>query len=266
MAVDMVRFFSGLNLLGGVARTNAFVVEIATPPGLKRVADARYFSLLCEGTNLPGINVGLDDRFLSHGYGVPQRMPWGVNFTDTNFSFYADNKGKISQMLHEWINQIVRFNDPDFERFGESPLFIVNYRKEYATDVVIKAYDQSRNTIMEYTLHDAFPATLYDQSVTWSDKDQLQRIVCRMVFTRWSVKHNKLSIEEEAQVSWMNREISGVTGLPYTGKAKDTANELNKRAGQVSNLSRENAGARYIENAKQAVNLITGEGTSGLRV
>lgn len=255
--VKLAEFMSNLNKVGGISKTNFFAVQINTPPALKAAAnDARNFSLLCNGTNLPGLNIGVDDHYLPQGYGVTQRMPWGVNFTDTNFSFYADNRGVISNLLTSWANAIVEFNVETVD----NKTFLVNYRKDYSTDIKIMHYDPTQSVIMEYTLHDAYPGSIYDQSMTWSDQNTLNMITVRMLFTRWTVKYQKLSNPETNLLNVLSSAVGSYLSLNNT-----VPPAISNAIGRFDFNSTSGPTANFVDNVQQAIPLISGSSLGNLR-
>lgn len=247
-----------INGLGGLQRSNHFVVEIATPPALKSISDARHISLLCNATSLPGIQVGLDDRYLPQGYGVVQPMPWGVIFNDITLRFYADNAGLISNILTKWIDSVVKYNDDTVS----NNTFHVNYRKEYATNVVIKVYDERKTSIIEYTLHDAFPAAIQDEALAWDDQNGVSTRSVRLVFTRWTIKNNK--VPNHLITSFVDAR-TGVNKL-IRSPTESFGESLKDSLTTMAKNKLTNAGARYIENIQSAIPLIVGRAAGNLRI
>ena len=260
MAKYLSEFIANLNSVGGVSRTNYFAVEIATPQSLRgKVQKARQFTLLCEGTNLPGINIGVEDRHMPHGFGVTQRMPWGLTFTDTNFSFYADNKGIISSLLTEWVNSIVKFNH---EEINDNEGYLVSYRSRYATTITIRHLDQRHNTIVQYKLFDAYPGSIYDQAMNWSDTNSSNKIVVRMLFTRWTVEHFKLNLNDAAALADVNVRVKESLGSRITD---EIARSVERQVSTVATSVVSNIGARFIENVQQAIPLLSGRSLGNIR-
>lgn len=257
--VKLTEFVEGLNKLGGVAKPSQFVVEIATPAALSDMSSARYLSLLCAQANLPGIAVGTDDRYLPHGYGVVQKMPWGVLFTDVNLNFYSDGKGLINSIFTKWIDSIVLYNVENDGISDAGHTFFVNYRNKYATDIIIRTYDERRQSIIEYTLFDAYPTLMSDSSLSWAARNEAAMINVKIVFTRWTVKYYKLPSDSGKEISNIKSGlIDYLSSDRSSSQSQSILDSLNDRLRSSVGRSMDNIGARFIENVQQAIPLISG--------
>lgn len=232
MPVDINQFMQTLNKYNGVAKTNHFLVEISTPPVISSLAASSTLSLLCKATQLPGIQIGTDDSIIPHGYGVTQKMPWGVVFSDIELSFFGDGKGVVHNILTEWINSVVMFNNQSASAATDTGQpFFVSYKQNYSTTITIKMLDVMKRAIIEYTLYDCFPVALYDIRGDWNTENNMVVFDTRFTFSRWTVKHTQLTSEEQISATGIVRQVDSSLGLKtYNPDISNAVNEFNNKS------------------------------------
>jgi hypothetical protein len=247
MPLNLNSFIQEMNQLGGPAKVSHFAVQINTPSSISS-GSSKTLSLLCESTTLPGISIGTDDNFRPQGFGLPQKMPWEIVFTDLQLTFFGDNKGKVHQILTSWLNSVVSYNASD-------PLNVsfVAYRSDYATDMKITSFDPLNNTIIEYTLYDCFPTGLFDINVAWGAQNDIMKIPVRFSFNRWTVTYNQLGLAFGGIVG----DLVQTVGDLLTGR--NPASQISDLFGNVSGaLNAPQPFLSFTDNYKNALPLLGG--------
>lgn len=160
-----------------VARTNLFDVTLTPPRILVGSAVASKISLYAEGAQLPGLNIQSDDSIKRFGYGPQDHVAYGSSVNDITLNFIGDGKGEIYRFFYRWMQGIVR---SDYEvpsnktGFNGLAPFEVEFKENYQTVVDIKTYNESGDTILHYQLTNAFPKSLPDVSLNWSESSMMQ--------------------------------------------------------------------------------------------
>ena len=186
----------------GFLRNNKFEIEITFPRALTSASGgltgvqsatnnetARLMKYWCEVGQLPGVSVATHE-VRRYGYGPFERKPTTVIFKDINVTLLSDANGNNWDIFQKWIQYIHNF---DLARAGNSTntnfgmrVFQTNYKQNYATDVVIKAYDDVGNIKIHLKLHEAYPIFLGDINLSWGDTNSIMRIPLTFTFFTWT--------------------------------------------------------------------------------
>lgn len=158
----------------GFIRPAYFLANIARTPGflMARGADPRFLIYLCSSGNLPGITVATSDE-RRWGYGPSQKIPYDVLHPDVTLTFYADGNGDAVAFFDEWMRSIVTYTHPG-DTFKGASYGEVQYPSNYYTNLELYAYNEAPGVndpieILRYTLYDAFPISMSDISMDWSN-------------------------------------------------------------------------------------------------
>lgn len=191
-------FRSTINGLGGLQRSNHFYVTIPNPKILKSDIGPILLPFLTDSTNLPGVSLATSE-VRRYGYGVAEKKPYAPIFTDIQMSFYGDGSGTAHKFFYKWMNGIVKFDNGVNGKSGFNKLrpFEVEYKTDYAVDIIITTLDEKERKIMEFKLYDAFPIAIGDISMSWGDTDSFQKIPVTFTFSRWKRTDVSLDIDEE---------------------------------------------------------------------
>jgi len=250
-------FKSILNRLGGVARTNMFDVQIPVPPmmagkstvGTKTQVDVqtRDVGLLCESAVLPGMALSTSD-IRRYGYGPVEKKPYSVVFTDQTFSFIGDNTGAIHAFFYKWMTGIVK-GDLSPQSSGTTSYnglnaFEVEYKNDYAVDIVITCYDERDQSIVICTLRRAFPIFLGDIQLSWAENDTFMRIPVTFTYQTWDLEvininsvltgNNMSGLQKILKVGTAIQTIASIIHKP-TGVA-DILNSVSKAKSVIGGL------------------------------
>lgn len=242
---DLNNFLSSVGKHGGFTRPSYFYVEIAPPPILRyRATEARNLAFLCESTNLPGVSLATSE-IRRYGFGPLEKKPYAPIFTDINFSFYVDAAGIIQNFFYEWMNGIVKFDEVHYgpsESYNGKTIepFEVNYKNEYATDILITTVDEANNDIVNVRLRQAFPIFMSDVPLSWSDTDSISRLPVNFTFYNWKIE--KINIRQAVET----RSQSALQKLIRVGTAIQTLSTI-RRPNNVADV------LNVVNNAKIAI-------------
>lgn len=196
---DLNNFLGTVSKLKGFTRPAYYYIEI-TPPYLMReeVENARTISFLCESANLPGVSLATSD-IRRYGYGPVERKPYAPIFVDTTMTFLADASGLVQKFFYKWMNGIVKFDEMPFGPIGQAGArsiapFEVNYKEQYASDILITTVDEANNDIINVRFREAYPIFMGDINLGWGDTDSISRLPITFTFFNWKVE--KLNINQ----------------------------------------------------------------------
>ena len=186
-----------LNKLGGVARTNMFDVQIPIPKILQgkttvnsSAVTAATVSLLCDTAVLPGVSFNTSE-IKRYGFGALEKKPYLPTFADQTFTFIGDNTGVVHGFFYKWMNGIVKsdISPANQVNVGYNGLsaFEVEYKENYAVDIVITCYSETDQKIIVCTLRQAYPIFLGDVPLSWAENDQFMRVPVTFTFLNWDL-------------------------------------------------------------------------------
>lgn len=182
MSFHIGEFKAGLRRHGNPLRSNKFEVRILRPPVLPRnnllYEDLQFFA---EQATLPGVNLSTHDvrRF---GYGPIEKRPIGHTFTDLSVTFIADADGDMHRLFYNWISAISPY---DYELSSQN-LYLIRYKDEYATNIRIRAYKDNNIPSTTIYVREAFPISLSDIQVNWSEMSNHARFTVQFAYVDWS--------------------------------------------------------------------------------
>lgn len=238
-------FRSTINNLGGMQRSNHFYVTIPNPRILTGDIGPILLPFLTDTINLPGVSLATTD-VRRYGVGPIERKPYAPIFTDTQMSFYGDGSGTVHKFFYKWLNGIVKFDNGVHGKPGYNGLrpFEVEYKKDYAVDIILTTVDEKERKLMEFKLYDAYPIALGDINMSWADTDGYIKIPVTFTFNRWKRTDISLDIDEEFAG------LSTIQKILKAGSAIQTLASL-KKPGNVADI------INVVNNSKIAVGGVT---------
>lgn len=224
---DLNNFLATTSKLNGFTRPAYYYIEIPPPPALRSQANqARNLAFLSESTNLPGVALATTD-IRRYGYGPIERKPYAPIFVDVNVSFLVDGTGMVQKFFYQWMNSIVKF-DQTVNGSGSvvngtqiNP-FEVNYKTQYATDIMITTVDEANNDIVNVRLYDAYPVFMGDIALGWNDTDSIARLPITFTYFNWRI--DKVNVGQVTE----NRKPGVMQGILKAGTALQTLAMLKK--------------------------------------
>lgn len=179
---------------------------------------------LCSAVNIPGLTIDTADNY-PYGYGYRTRMPTGQTFPEVTCTFYGDSQLLSKNFFTKWMQSIVNFNG-DAAMNGSTKVnnaapFELYYKDSYQTTINITMFDVKAETIVTYTLHNAFPVTIGDVAVAWENSDQLYTFTVSFSYDFWTstfTKENMIDVEQERNINALTNALTigaGVDGRTY---------------------------------------------------
>ena len=209
MAFNIATFKSQIEKTG-VLQTNKYDVTIDLPPAFGPLsivsADGstvgmakegmRDLSYRCINASLPGLTMRTSDinRF---GIGVSEKMPYSANYTDISLTFLMDRSGSAYKFWYAWFNYIFGFNGEETNSniYGTTNLaasnrsnrsfYTAEYKDNYAGTITIKVYDNTGKVSLVTSLLKAYPISVNDVALNWSDNNNLIKLTTTITFREW---------------------------------------------------------------------------------
>ena len=179
---NIARFSAHINNSGTV-QTNKFIVRIPPPIILRDGFDViqRSIEYRANSVKVPGVD--LDTQNVSrYGVGPSQKFPTNVNFTDVDINFLDTNGNYIWKYFAKWMNGIFDYTGVSG---GNEPSYKVEYKKYYQTNIEIFVFDNAGSQTNAIILKEAFPISLSDVSLSWSENNRLYEFSVRFSFREW---------------------------------------------------------------------------------
>jgi hypothetical protein len=176
--VDIKKFITTQNKVGGVARPSHFAVEL-NHKGMtaERQEDMMF---LCEAATIPGTRIATDDTHAPHGYGIVKKVPWNLMQDGTlNLMFMGDNSGVVYQQLTAAMMGVVKHNTKTLATNS----YTVNYPVDYVHDLNIYTYDPKGRGTTIHTFIDAYISSIGSLSMSANDTGYV-RIPVSFNYTR----------------------------------------------------------------------------------
>jgi len=163
-----------------ISRTNRFNVQLNIPFTIATLAGIgdRTMTLRCESAEFPGKTLNTHDQRI---YGPIERYPNQVQFQDVTLTFIVGSDMKEKSLFDIWFEKISPTRNWDMEyKIDESG------RKTYTADIVINQYDVSDQLVYAVRLVDAFPHSMNQLDLNWSD-DNHHRLTITFAYFYWEV-------------------------------------------------------------------------------
>ena len=148
-------------LAGGGARANQFKVTMPFPGYAAVGGETSDLAFLCQATSLPGMTltnvaVPFRGRVLNIA-GDRSFNPWSVTvMNDTDFKLY--------RAMERWMNGINNMTDNEG----------LTNPVDYQVDIFVDHLDRNGATLKSYTLRGAFPTSLADIDLSYSDNNSIE--------------------------------------------------------------------------------------------
>ena len=145
-------------LSGGGARANQFKVTLPFPGYSAVGGETADLAFLCSATSIPGSNVAVPFRGrVLNIAGDRSFNPWSVTvMNDTDFKLY--------RAMERWMNGINNMTDNEG----------LTNPVDYQVDIFVDQLDRNGATLKSYTLRGAFPTSLADIDLSYSDNNSIE--------------------------------------------------------------------------------------------
>lgn len=200
------------SFIDDLARPSRFKVKITLPTTIagKGITDSRQLSLRCENAQLPGRTISTGELRI---YGPTEKFPYQSAYEDISLTFIVGNSMVEKAVFDTWLDYINPTQNWNFE-----------FKKNYATDIIITQYDLSNNEVHNVRLIDAFPIATNQLDLDWGNENAYHKFTVTFAYTYWETVST-------AQPAYMLP--SGVKNNPFNLAAAIQIGALAANAGKA---------------------------------
>ena len=221
-----IRDFSSHINSTGTVQTNKFFVEIASPNIFAPDETQRLIQYRASNVRIPGVSF---DQLNSYRYGIgPQeKFPTNVNFQDISINFIDTGNNDLWKYFYAWTNGIFDYTGVSG---GSSPSYQVEYKDYYATDIFIHVMDNSGNQTLSVGLKEAYPISVDNVGLAWSENNKLFEFNVNFTFREWYIEDATFGqFESGAQLSpgLTSQVVPQQTGSPRESVFRPTEEQRN---------------------------------------
>jgi hypothetical protein len=188
----------------GLIKVNKFSLVLSPPTALLNsvlttgtsstslTTIAQQLSFRVNNIRTPGITLITSD-VRHYGMGATQKQPVASQFSDAGFSVLCDNKGNMWQFWHNWIKSVYQFTgttDAQGISSNQFPTYLSNYKSDYSTTMQIVIYDDIGNIVQKINLFEAFPYSLREVNLDWSDQSTLLSLNLNIAYTEFTIENS----------------------------------------------------------------------------
>jgi hypothetical protein len=146
----------------------------------------------CVAASLPGLTMRTTDMN-RYGIGIYEKIPFSANYTDVSLTFLMDRYGDQYNFWYSWFNYVFGVSGAvNYQNiFGtvsgnnSRPFYTAEYKDNYTATITITVYDLEGNDNLVVTLLDAYPITLNDIALNWTDNNNLMKLTTTITFREW---------------------------------------------------------------------------------
>lgn len=193
MAFNIQTFADNLATYGSM-QTNKFEVRLPLPTFLLGTGSLPSSTLTfrAERVDMPGV---LLDTVDTRRYGVGPIIKTPTNkskFNEITMSFVETQQGEIYTTFNDWLQRIVDFAG-SAGALSRTPTFLTEYKSEYCVNMQIKVFNNlglnkdfpgnEIRPVLELNLVDAFPLSLGDTNLSWSNNNELFKTSVTFAYT-----------------------------------------------------------------------------------
>jgi len=193
MNIDKLK--STIGKRGGIAKANRFKVMFTPPqqsllnidPGaiftsvisgdgidLKSlINDPRDISMLCDSASIPGRQFSTDEVTMNK---QTVKMPYGFIDEDISMTFLLTNDMYMKKMFDDWSESII-----------DDDKYILGYKADYTTDVVIQQLNADNKVVYGAKLEGAFPITIAPIEYS-NDADGISKLTVTFAYDKYKLE------------------------------------------------------------------------------
>ena len=198
MSFNIDRFIGNLSQ-NGTLKNNRYDISMNVPAmfiegttGLLRNFNTRQqgisniIKFRAEKATLPGINMDLSQH-KRYGVGPVSSFPTNVDFTKLSIEFLETTNQQLYKFFYEWITTIFDFTGAGGNIIPPVPRYNLEYPKYFTTDMVINVYRENSTVATNIRIIEAFPSSISDKSLAWSDNNTLNKVDVAFNFKEWRI-------------------------------------------------------------------------------
>lgn len=154
------------------ARPARFDVQIPVPLRLLAHRNAsKTLTFRCENAELPSVTLATTERKI---YGPAEKIPYLTTYNDSTFTFICSDDMKEKQLFDAWMDLI-----------NPSSTYDMSYRGDYVTPITVTQYDVRNRPSYSITLVDAFPVSVNQLDLDWSNENTHHKLSVVFAYYRW---------------------------------------------------------------------------------
>jgi len=187
MPVEISEFLASFST--DLAKPSRFEVVISLPTEVAgQDTPSKILMLTCENANLPGRTFATMEQ---KNYGPVQKYPYLSTYTDMDLTFIVTGNMVAKYVFERWMQYINNSDKFDFE-----------YKKNYATEITIRQYDNSNILTYALKLINAFPVSINQMDLD-SSSDTYHKLNVTFVYDYWEqltlLEGNRSEYNREAE-------------------------------------------------------------------
>jgi hypothetical protein len=185
-----------------LARPARFDVQIPVPLKLIMYRNlGERLSFRCENAELPSRTFATTERKI---YGPTEKHPYLTTYNESTFTFMVSDDMMEKKFFDAWMNLI-----------NPKSTFNLAYKMDYATPITVNQYDVSGKKSYSITMIDAFPISVNQLDLDWSNESSHHKLSVTFAYHTWEV-----NTIEEFVMDLVNAGVS--TGVDIATQALDT--------------------------------------------
>ena len=183
---------------------SSFTKDVAKPSRLRVLFDTvigdlsdimsnESLSFRCESASLPGRNIATGDMRI---YGPTEKFPYQSTYDDITMTFICTDSMNEKLYFNQWMEYINPLNSWNFK-----------YKSEYVSNIMIQQYDNMGGIVHTIKLVDAFPVSVADMGLDWSNGDGYHKLSVTFAYTYWTKEISENG--SQADASTYNESLGG---------------------------------------------------------
>lgn len=170
MAGSITNFLGSFNT--DIARTSRFDVQVNVPVVLLPfVKTSRRLSFRCQTADLPGRTLATTERKI--GTAPARKIPYHSTYNESNLTFLVSDDMSEKILFESWL-----------EAINPTTTYNFNYPANYVADIIITQYDLQNKPSYQVVLEDAYPITVNQLDLDWSNEGA-HKLSVVFAYTRW---------------------------------------------------------------------------------
>lgn len=205
-----------------LARPNRFDVNIPVPLTLiQHVTSARSLNYRCESAQLPGRTFATAEQVI--GSNPTEKYPYQTTYNDIDLTFIVDSDMKQRLFFDAWMEYI----NPTYN-------FNFRYKEDYATTITVNQYDSHNDLTYSINLYDAYPISMNQLDLDWSQNDSYHKLTVTFAYTYW--KNNSVQALKQELIDAAVASVADVVGGLGGSASGGIATALDTLPQSISNI------------------------------
>lgn len=212
----------------GYAKQNKFEVFVQSPPIFQnsslrvggRETNVNDLNNLhryrIEEVRAPGVSL-ISSDVNRYAIGPTQKMPYNAQYFDTTFSVLVDRNTDLWDFWYNWVNAIFNFNGQEANgnnliTGNRIPTYTTRYKDDYSSTMMIVIYNDVGETVKTINLYDAFPSSVREIPLFWSDQRELLRLAVSITYSTYTIVGSNVTNNNQS----LSGQVSSTTSTNRT--------------------------------------------------